>query len=141
MTMMHQLGYEKAMHGKNPELAERIRLAPSPKEAKDMAYPPPTSDKPTRAGAAPGELVWSKQQADAWRDGEDLKAFMRCLKAKYAVQKLRSMLLDTGNASFEEQDRGKRSRFGTGTNGNGENYHGKLLWQLRAELRAESSDS
>ena len=59
MTMMHQLGYEKAMHGKNPELAERIRLAPSPKEAKDMAYPPPTSDKPTRAGAAPGELAWS----------------------------------------------------------------------------------
>ena len=66
---------------------------------------------------------------------------MRCLKAKYAVPKLRDMLLDTGNASFEEQDKGKRSRFGTASNGRGENYHGKLLWQLRNEIRAESSDS
>ena len=67
MTVMHQLGYEKAMHGNNPDASGwRLRQR---KEAKDMAYPPPTSDKPTRAGAAPGELVWSKPQADAWRDG------------------------------------------------------------------------
>ena len=133
------------MHGDNPELAERIRLAPSPKEAKDMAYPPPTRDKPTRAGCVPGELIWTPQQARAWRNGEDLKAFMRCLKAKYAVPELRDMLLSTGDASFEEQDKARRSRFGTGEHGDGENYHGKLLGRLRDEIRAktreESSDS
>ena len=144
-TMMHQLGYEKAMHGGNSALAERIRLAPSPKEAKDMAYPPPTRDRPTRVGCAPGELAWTPQQARAWRNGEDIKAFMRCLKAKYAVPELRDTLLGTGDASFEERDKTKRSRFGTGENGDGENYHGRLLRQLRDEIRAEtrseSSDS
>ena len=61
------------------------------------------------------------------------------------MPELRDTLLGTGDASFEERDKTKRSRFGTGENGDGENYHGRLLRQLRDDIRAEtragSSDS
>ena len=144
-SQVAQIIYLKARHGGDETLAQQILKAKTPKQAKDMAYPPPTASRPLRDNDTPGQLEWSRQQKDAWNNGEDVKAFRRVLEAKYAKPELLQKLLSTGDAKLEERDRGgPKSVWGTGSDqpgGKGQNRHGKMLMDIRARASARSGSA
>jgi ribA/ribD-fused uncharacterized protein len=73
------------------------------------------------------------------RDWEDVKddVMREALRAKFTQhENLRSLLLGTGNAEIIEHT-SNDAYWGDGADGSGKNMLGKLLMELRAELRNE----
>jgi ribA/ribD-fused uncharacterized protein len=61
-----------------------------------------------------------------------------CLRAKFSVEPLRQLLLDTDNAHLEEGNTWGDTCWGT-VNGHGANYLGRLLMEVRTELRSKDA--
>jgi ribA/ribD-fused uncharacterized protein len=75
-----------------------------------------------------------------WESAKD-NVMREALRAKFTQHPdLRSLLLETGNATLVEHR--QRDRYwGDGGDGTGKNRLGLLLMELRAELREENQDS
>ena len=70
---------------------------------------------------------WNKTKVDR---------MYRVLKAKFTHEELKSMLLNTGNATLIEDSKAD-AFWGVGKKGTGKNMLGKLLMQVREEIREE----
>lgn len=109
--------YQAAKFHHRPELGERIRLLPDGDAAKSFA--------------GQREPLWSPD----W--GEIRLGIMQgALRAKFGRSALRTAaLLATGDAWLAEASP-YDDYWGLGLEGNGNNHLGRLLMELRAELRA-----
>jgi len=115
-TAEHLFQAHKFMPGR-PNLAERIRLLPSPRGALQEAG-----------------ILRRLQRAD-WFD-VNIRVMGDVLEAKFAQHlSLRDMLLKTGDSELIE-DSSADSFWGCGQDGLGRNELGKALMQLRDRLRA-----
>ena len=111
--------YFQAMkHRRQPEVQARVRRAPSPKEAKRLA------------NEVHGHLVdWAW-----WRSARD-EVMLRAVRAKFEQHpELRGVLLGSGAEEIREHTR-RDTYWGDGGDGRGKNRLGKILMQVRAELR------
>ena len=73
-------------------------------------------------------------------DWEDVKLFcmLNLLKEKFKIPYLRAKLLSTGNAKLQEGNYWRDTFWGVDLKtGKGENHLGKLLMQVRGEIRKE----
>lgn len=102
----------------DPQKAESIRLAPTPAEAKRIA-------RGKSSGQPFNPASWDKRRLDVMRD---------VLKVKFADPVRKKMLLDTADAELIE-DSPYDAFWGVGPKGDGENMLGKLLMELREDLR------
>lgn len=111
--------YIQAMkHQRRPRVQASIRRAPSPKEAKRLA------------NEVHGHLVdW------AWWSSARDEFILRAVRAKFEQQSdLRALLLATGREEIREHTR-HDAYWGDGWDGHGKNRIGKILMQVRSELR------
>ncbi len=75
-------------------------------------------------------------------DGVKLDLMRDILKAKFADDHMKQMLLDTGSRELMEGNRWRDAYWGVDFNtGLGENHLGKLLMKLRKEVMKDESDS
>jgi ribA/ribD-fused uncharacterized protein len=118
-TVEHYFHAQKFPGAGNAAYREKIRTARTPKEAKALGRTRSIAIRPD----------W-----DEVKDGIMLAA----LRRKFAVTKLRDLLLSTGDRTLVEA-----SPFdyywGCGRDGTGKNRLGELLMQTRAELRAQDA--
>jgi ribA/ribD-fused uncharacterized protein len=104
----------------DPEYAEKIRNQKNPALVKGMGK---------SKGHATAE-DWETRRVDVMRRG---------LLAKFTSNEaLKDILLGTGDAKIEEESPAE-SFWGIGADGQGENWTGKLLMELRDSLRSSSS--
>lgn len=102
----------------DPDKAEQIRLARSPAEAKRIAR-----DRSTAA----------RFNAKEW-DAKRVEVMLDVLRCKFQDPARRKLLLDTGDSKLIEESP-YDAFWGVGPRGNGNNMLGKLLMQLREDLR------
>ena len=108
--------YYQAQKTLDPAYREKIRLAPTPADAKALGNSP--------------ECVY-RQDWDTWK----LMAMRKALFAKFTQhQDLRKLLLGTGDQVLHENSM-VDYYWGIGEKGNGLSMLGKLLMALREELR------
>lgn len=101
----------------DPEYAEKIRVQKNPALVKGMG----------KSKAHPIPEDWDSKRLDVLRKG---------LRAKFTTHDdLKEKLLATGNAKIEEESPSD-SFLGIGVDGQGMNWSGKLLMELRDSLRA-----
>lgn len=101
----------------DPEYAEKIRAQKNPALVKGMG----------KSKAHPVPEDWDAQRLDVMRKG---------LRAKFTTHEgLKEKLLSTGDAKIEEESPAD-SFWGIGADGQGMNWSGKLLMELRTSLRA-----
>jgi ribA/ribD-fused uncharacterized protein len=100
----------QASKTENPDLKFRILTAKTPQEAKKLAKGLP---RPVNA----------------------LEIMKKLLKFKFYAHDLKQMLLDTGDAELIEGNWWGDTFWGQCPVGTGENHLGKLLMQVREELR------
>jgi len=112
----------QAMKTLDPEMQEEIRTAVSPREAKRLGSP-----RNTRLVLRPG---WDAVRIDVMR---------HILRAKFRSARLAKMLLDTGDAELVEGNTWKDDFWGV-YNGKGENWLGRLLMEIREEIRDVSNN-
>jgi len=109
--------YFQAQKFAGTEHEEIVRLAKSPMVAARMG----------RSRARPLRLDWETVKDDIMREA---------LRAKFTQHpQLRSLLLSTGDTELIEHTRND-SYWADGGDGSGKNMLGKLLMELRAELRS-----
>ena len=112
--------YFQAQKFANTEYEEAIRLSKSPMIAARMG----------RSRQHPLRSDWEAAKDDIMREA---------LRAKFGQHPgLRSLLLETGDCELVEHTKNDRY-WGDGGDGTGKNRLGKLLMQLRAELRKSAS--
>src|SRR5687768_4035563 len=82
----------------------------------------------------------NKAQLDDWKKNHRVAVMTRCVRAKFTQQPaLAQALIDTGNALIEElPGAGGGDRFWEGCKG-GQNQLGKIIMQVRRELREASA--
>ncbi|MEM6990501.1 MAG: NADAR family protein [Myxococcota bacterium] len=108
--------YFQAMKFEDPDARDRIRAADGPSAAARLGR--------TLAGLRPD-----------WETAKD-GVMMTALRAKFGQHdRLRRMLLDTGDAQLVEHSRND-AYWADGGDGSGRNRLGELLMKLRVELRA-----
>jgi ribA/ribD-fused uncharacterized protein len=101
----------------DPEYAEKIRAQKNPALVKGMG----------KSKGHPVPEDWDSKRLDVMR---------KALRAKFAAHAdLKEKLLNTGNAKIEEESPSD-SFWGIGVDGQGMNWSGKLLMELRDQLRA-----
>lgn len=99
--------------------AEKIRLAKTPAESAKLGH------------ALPHRRDWKQVKYDVMR---------RAVLCKFKTHgDIRKILLGTGNEIIIQKDIGDYY-WGTGKDGSGKNYLGKILMEVRATLRCGSSD-
>jgi ribA/ribD-fused uncharacterized protein len=109
--------YFQAQKFPNTGLAERIRLASTPLEAKKLG----------RTRSIPLRVDWEEVKDDVMR---------RAIRRKFEVYpKLRNLLLSTGDEELVE-DSPSDYYWGCGADGSGKNMTGVLLMEVRSALRA-----
>lgn len=98
------------------EYQEKVRLAKTPKEAKQL-------------GSSRGYAILPD-----W-DSKRIQVMKTCVKAKFTQHtELTELLLSTGTAHLVE-DSPYDTFWGCGKNGTGQNMLGKILMEVREELR------
>lgn len=108
--------YYQAQKTLDPEFAERIRLSPTSDDAKKLGN---------------SEECVYRPDWDTWK----IVAMRRALKAKFTQHEdLKELLLDTGDSILIE-DSARDFYWGRGADGTGKSMLGKLLMELRSELR------
>jgi len=111
--------YFQAMKFKDEAYREKIRKANSPMIAARLG----------RSRKVPIRRDWESAKVDVMR---------RAVKAKFAAhEELRSLLLSTGDEKIVE-DAARDDFWGCGSNGKGKNWLGRILMEVREELREES---
>ncbi len=114
--------YFQAMKFAGTSYSETIRLAPSPKDAANLG----------RSREVPMRADW-----EAVKDGIMKNGVM----AKFlAHADIRAILLGTGEEEIVENARGD-AYWGCGADGKGKNMLGKILVEIRAELRRIAAPS
>ena len=110
----------QAMKTSNEEERRRIRMAPTPDEAKRLG---------SRITVRPG---WEMMKPDVMRS---------VLRLKFQQNpELAERLIATGDARLVEDSPADRY-WGTGNDGTGQNMLGQLLMEVRAELRATKAST
>lgn len=110
--------YFQAQKFAGTEHEEKVRLAPTPKEAANLG----------RSRQRPLRRDWETVKDDIMREA---------LRAKFTQHKdLKKILLETGDALIVEHTKNDRY-WGDGGDGTGKNMLGKLLMELREELKNE----
>ncbi len=71
---------------------------------------------------------------ECWTDEERIAAMLKALRVKFSVPELAVKLLDTGDKYLEETNYWGDTFWGV-CDGVGENHLGKLLMQVRGEIR------
>ena len=107
-----------------------------------------TSAVSMRDATYPPAMEMSLQQRKAW-DGGRADLMRKIVKAKFADPQMARRLLATGNAELEENNPGEsapksngfRAFWGTGKDGKGDNWHGRILMEVRDDLRASARAS
>jgi len=110
--------YFQAMKFKaNPEYQEKIRLAKTPAEANRLG----------KSKDVAADVDWERKKDEVMLEAQ---------RVKFQDPKLREKLLATGTATMKSatpQD----NYWGVGRSGNGKNKLGKLLMQIRDEIRSQ----
>lgn len=129
--------FYQAQKSDDPAYRDAIRAAVSPGIAKRLAAHP----------AAPRRISgqsWFRKHGllprDDWHQVK-LDIMRRADRVKFTRHgQLSSLLLDTGNAELVE-DSPHEAFWGTGPDGLGENWAGRVLMEIRADLRSQSDRS
>ncbi len=126
--------YYQAQKSDDPAYRDAIRSAVSPGMAKRLAAPPAA---PRRISAQ----SWFRKRGLLPRDDwhlVKLDIMRRADRAKFTQHdRLTSLLLDTGDAELVE-DSPFEAFWGTGPDGQGENWAGRILMEIRADLRSQA---
>lgn len=110
--------YFQAQKFPKTEFEEKVRLAPTPKEAANLG----------RNRKFPLRKDWEAVKDDIMREA---------LRAKFTQHKdLKKILLETDNAILVEHT-ANDNYWGDGGDGSGKNMLGKLLMEIREELKNE----
>lgn len=110
--------YFQAQKFAGTEFEEKVRLAPTPKESAELG----------RNRKFPLRKDWEEIKDDIMREA---------LRAKFTQNdELKKILLETGDAELVEHTANDRY-WGDGGDGSGKNMLGKLLMELRDELKNE----
>lgn len=110
--------YFQAQKFAETEFEEKVRLAPTPKESANLG----------RNRKFPLRKDWEKVKDDIMREA---------LRAKFTQNKdLKKILLETDDAILVEHT-ANDNYWGDGGDGSGKNLLGKLLMEVREELRNE----
>ncbi len=110
--------YFQAQKFEGTNFEEKVRLAPTPKEAANLG----------RNRKFPLRKDWEEKKDDIMREA---------LRAKFTQNKdLKKILLETGDAELVEHT-ANDNYWGDGGDGSGKNMLGKLLMEVREELRKE----
>lgn len=129
--------YYQAQKSHDPDYRDAVRKAKSADHAKGIGSDPGRSRKARKRS-------WFHGRREAMRlDWHDVKmAVMEtAVRAKFTQnQELRALLLDTADAEIIE-DSTHDPFWGIGRDGQGENRMGRLLMQMRQELRDRSAGS
>lgn len=126
--------YYQAQKSDDPAYREAIRTAVSPGMAKRLAAPP---GAPRRISAQSWFRKHGVLPRDDWHQVK-LDIMRRADRAKFTQHgELSALLLDTGDATLVE-DSPYEAFWGTGTDGLGENWAGRVLMEVRAELRSQA---
>ncbi|MBL8800300.1 MAG: NADAR family protein [Planctomycetia bacterium] len=124
--------YYQAQKSDNPAYREAIRQATSADHAKGLGSDPQRSRKARKRS-------WFHGQAEGIRGDWDevkLKVMATALRAKFGQNPdLQALLLATGDAAIVE-DSAHDPFWGIGRDGQGLNWLGRLLMEVRQELRA-----
>ncbi|HVE58712.1 MAG TPA: NADAR family protein [Pyrinomonadaceae bacterium] len=108
--------YFQAQKFEGTKFEEQVRLAPTPKEAANLG----------RNRKFPFRKDWKEVKDDIMREA---------LQAKFTQNKdLKRILLETGNAELVEHT-ANDNYWGDGGDGSGRNILGKLLMEVREELK------
>jgi ribA/ribD-fused uncharacterized protein len=108
--------YFQAQKFEGTKFEEQVRLAPTPKEAANLG----------RNRKFPFRKDWEEVKDDIMREA---------LQAKFTQNKdLKRILLETGNAELVEHT-ANDNYWGDGGDGSGRNILGKLLMEVREELK------
>lgn len=122
--------FYQAQKSSDPDYRDAIRATPSPGFAKRLAAPP---NAPRRIS----QNSWFKRNGrEPRRDWHDVKAdiMRRADRAKFEQNAdLAGMLLETGNAELIE-DSLSEPFWGVGPDGNGGNWAGRILMEIRQSL-------
>ena len=88
------------------------------------------------AAPTPGKAKRMGRNVSLRADWEQIKTdvMYKCLRSKFSTPELREQLLDTGDAELIEGNWWNDTTWGV-CNGVGENRLGKLLMQIRAEIK------
>lgn len=123
--------YYQAQKSDDPAYRDAIRAAVSPGMAKRLAAPPAA---PRRISAQSWFRKHGTLPRDDWHQVK-LDIMRRADRAKFTQHgTLTSQLLGTGDAELIE-DSPYEPFWGTGPNGHGENWAGRVLMEIRHELR------
>ena len=113
--------YFQAQKFLDSERRERIRHTPSPMIAAHLGR-----DRKARLRAD-----WEEVKLDVMR---------KAVRAKFTQHEdIRRLLLDTGNATIVEHTTNDRF-WGDGGDGSGKNWLGRILMEIRSELRNKNDD-
>lgn len=122
--------YYQAQKSADPEYRRRVREARTPGKAKRLGVDP---ELPRRFSHS----SWFRKNGTAFRpdwNESKVEVMRRVVRAKFGQNaELRERLLATGEAELVE-DSGKDSFWGTGRDGSGTNWLGRVLMEVRAEL-------
>jgi len=127
-TTEHYYQFQKSF---DRRYRQAIRSATTPGQAKRLAAPPDAtghtgSDSWFRKNGAMPRPDWNEAKLEIMR---------RAIRAKFTQNaELARMLLSTGTAELVEDSKSD-SFWGAGADGSGENWLGRLLMELRDELR------
>lgn len=129
--------YYQAQKSHDPDYRTAIRNATSADHAKGLGSDPNRSRKSRKRS-------WFHGRLSAWRaDWHDIKLVVMetALRAKFGQNPdLRALLLGTGDAELVE-DSAHDEFWGSGRDGQGENWMGRLLMRVRHSLRDVSGES
>jgi ribA/ribD-fused uncharacterized protein len=117
-TVEHYFQAQKFPGAENAAYRERIRKAKTPKEAKTLGRTRTIAIRPD------------------WEEVKD-DIMLAALRRKFAVEKLRGLLLATGDRRLVEASP-TDYYWGCGRTRSGKNRLGELLMQTRAELQTQS---
>ncbi len=109
--------YFQAAKFDDPAYRERIRTSRSPKDARILG----------QSRALPIRADW---------DSKRLEVMLEALRLKFRQRELRALLLSTGESELIESSP-VDFFWGSGQDGSGQKMLGRLLMQVREELRAE----
>ena len=124
--------YYQAQKSPDPAYRQAIRAASTPGRAKRLAAPP---DAPRRVA---GQSWFRKNGVPPRPDWHEIKLdiMRRADRAKFAQHPdLAGLLLATGDAELVE-DSPSEPYWGVGPDGRGGNWAGRVLMEIRQELRA-----
>jgi ribA/ribD-fused uncharacterized protein len=113
-TVEHYFQAQKFAGPELSEYRERIRQARSPKKAKALGH----------SCHVPIRQDWDEVKDEVMRTA---------IRKKFADPRLRELLLTTGDRALIEES--PDDYWGAGRDGTGENRLGKILMEVRAELR------